>query len=122
MSGAERFRHLGENRQELFQAQRISQCRECFAFNQLHRDEVHAFRFTDLIDRDEVRMIQRRQRASFTLKASQSIDACDCALSRLNTSSRNTALSFDAATTNPSLCSGGCSRACSSNASTCFQS
>src|SRR6185369_3444229 len=60
--------------------------------------------------------------ATFIAERSMKFAACDWAFSRLNTSSRKTGLSCDAAATNASRASGGCSSACSSSASTCFHS
>ena len=46
---------------------------ECSALDQLHRDERRPVLRSDLVDRDDVGMVQRRRRPRFLLEAGQAL-------------------------------------------------
>src|SRR5207302_4662836 len=57
--------------QDLFYVQGLAsnQVLECLAFQQLHGDEVLTVRFVDLVNRADVRMIERRSGEGFPLES-----------------------------------------------------
>ena len=46
---------------------------ECLTLNELHRDEGVSRSLPDVVDRDDVRMVQRRRGARFPLEALQAL-------------------------------------------------
>src|SRR6185503_15890043 len=69
--GGERVSNLQTDQQRGFEFERTAgdELAHVLAFNKLHRDEVNAVDFIEVVDRADVRMVQRRRELRFSFKS-----------------------------------------------------